>query len=104
MTKKGNTNRKVSSIQPFLSQNSRLTNQLKHLHKRSFKSLKCVFIYLLCIILIIEFSLALSEQECENWIRGLRYMVNDTLSTTYPLEMERWLRKEFYHIENCREM
>lgn len=30
-------------------------------------------------------------------------MVNDTLSSPYPLEMERWLRKEFYHIENSRE-
>lgn len=47
--------------------------------------------------------IAFSEQECENWIRGLRYMVNDTLSSPYPLEMERWLRKEFYHIENSRE-
>lgn len=49
------------------------------------------------------FFIAFSEQECENWIRGLRYMVNDTLSSPYPLEMERWLRKEFYHIENSRE-
>lgn len=46
---------------------------------------------------------AFSEQECENWIRGLRYMVSDTLSSPYPLELERWLRKEFYAMENSRE-
>lgn len=46
---------------------------------------------------------AFSEQECENWIRGLRYMVGDTAASSYPLVMERWLRKEFYAIENSRE-
>lgn len=46
---------------------------------------------------------AFSEQECENWIRGLRYMTNDTISSSYPLEMERWLRKEFYQMESTRE-
>ncbi|XP_037042281.1 1-phosphatidylinositol 4,5-bisphosphate phosphodiesterase gamma-1 [Bradysia coprophila] len=46
---------------------------------------------------------ALSEQECENWMKGLRYMISDTNSSPYPLEIERWLRKEFYSIENARE-
>ncbi|KAJ6646988.1 1-phosphatidylinositol 4,5-bisphosphate phosphodiesterase gamma-1 [Pseudolycoriella hygida] len=46
---------------------------------------------------------ALSEQECVNWMKGLRYMIADTASSPYPLEIERWLRKEFYSIENARE-
>lgn len=53
-------------------------------------------------IFYLTFS-AFSEQECENWIRGLRYMVSDTVSSSYPLEVERWLRKEFYAMENSRE-
>lgn len=30
-------------------------------------------------------------------------MTNDTISSSYPLEMERWLRKEFYQMESTRE-
>ena len=41
-----------------------------------------------------------SEKECEMWIKGLKYMVNDTISSPYPLATERWLRKEFYAMEN----
>ncbi|XP_037936423.1 1-phosphatidylinositol 4,5-bisphosphate phosphodiesterase gamma-1-like [Teleopsis dalmanni] len=43
---------------------------------------------------------ALSEQEAENWVRGLRYMVQDTVNASYPLQVERWLRREYYAIEN----
>lgn len=46
---------------------------------------------------------ALSEQECQNWMKGLKYMIADTFASPYPLEIERWLRKEFYSIENARE-
>lgn len=41
-----------------------------------------------------------SEKECEMWIKGLKYMVNDTVYSPYPLQVERWLRKEFYSMEN----
>ena len=41
-----------------------------------------------------------SEKECEMWIKGLKYMVNDTIHSPYPLVVERWLRKEFYAMEN----
>lgn len=44
---------------------------------------------------------AFSEQECENWIKGIKYMVMDTINSPYPLQVERWLRKEFYAIENA---
>uniref|UniRef100_A0A1I8NY27 1-phosphatidylinositol 4,5-bisphosphate phosphodiesterase gamma n=1 Tax=Stomoxys calcitrans TaxID=35570 RepID=A0A1I8NY27_STOCA len=43
---------------------------------------------------------ALSEHEAENWVKGLRYMVQDTINASYPLQVERWLRREFYAIEN----
>ncbi|XP_011187776.2 1-phosphatidylinositol 4,5-bisphosphate phosphodiesterase gamma-1 [Zeugodacus cucurbitae] len=43
---------------------------------------------------------ALSEQEADNWVRGLRYMVQDTVNAPYPLQVERWLRREYYAIEN----
>jgi phosphatidylinositol phospholipase C gamma-1 len=44
---------------------------------------------------------ALSEKECEMWIKGLKYMVPDTCNSPYPLQVERWLRKEFYQMENA---
>ncbi|CAB3376592.1 Hypothetical predicted protein [Cloeon dipterum] len=46
---------------------------------------------------------AWSERECENWIRGLKYMITDTTNASYPLLVERWLRREFYAMENARE-
>ncbi|XP_023319124.1 1-phosphatidylinositol 4,5-bisphosphate phosphodiesterase gamma-1 isoform X2 [Trichogramma pretiosum] len=47
---------------------------------------------------------ALSEKECELWVKGLRYLVQDTINATYPLQVERWLRKEFYSMENSNEV
>ncbi|KAG7210373.1 hypothetical protein KM043_011907 [Ampulex compressa] len=47
---------------------------------------------------------ALSEKECELWVKGLRHLVQDTVNAPYPLQVERWLRKEFYVMENSREM
>ncbi|KAJ8684283.1 hypothetical protein QAD02_020075, partial [Eretmocerus hayati] len=46
---------------------------------------------------------ALSEKECELWVRGLMHLVRDTINAPYPLQVERWLRKEFYSMENSRE-
>lgn len=44
---------------------------------------------------------ALSEHEADIWIKGLKYMVQDTLKAPYPLQVERWLRREFYVIKNA---
>lgn len=55
-----------------------------------------------CCILS-AFISALSEKECELWVKGLRYLVQDTINAPYPLQVERWLRKEFYAMENSRE-
>ena len=41
---------------------------------------------------------ALSKPECDLWVKGLRYLSRDTLTSSYPLQMERWLWKEFYNI------
>ncbi|KAJ8929429.1 hypothetical protein NQ314_017878 [Rhamnusium bicolor] len=41
--------------------------------------------------------------ECDLWIRGLRYLVKDTITAPYPLQVQRWLRREFYAMENPRE-
>lgn len=49
------------------------------------------------------YSPALSEKECELWVKGLRHLVQDTINAPYPLQVERWLRKEFYAMENSRE-
>lgn len=47
--------------------------------------------------------IAFSKQECEKWLEGLRYMVNDTIQSPYSLQIERWLRREFYAIETENE-
>lgn len=60
-------------------------------------------IYYLIFKILFIFILALSEKECELWIKGLRYLVQDTINAPYPLQVERWLRKEFYAMENSRE-
>ena len=41
-----------------------------------------------------------SEKECEMWLKGLKFMVHDTINSPYPLQVEAWLRKEFYSMEN----
>lgn len=61
------------------------------------------YIYYLILDILFIFISALSEKECELWIKGLRYLVQDTITAPYPLQVERWLRKEFYAMENSRE-
>ena len=43
---------------------------------------------------------ALAERECHMWVKALRYLAEDTRKASYPLQLERWLRKEFYSMEN----
>ncbi|XP_077301392.1 small wing phospholipase C gamma 1 [Arctopsyche grandis] len=47
---------------------------------------------------------ALSEHECEIWIKGLKHLVECAINSSYPLQIDRWLRREFYIMENGREM
>ncbi|KAL3276024.1 hypothetical protein HHI36_020754 [Cryptolaemus montrouzieri] len=46
---------------------------------------------------------ALSEKECELWVKGLRYLVKDTLAAPYSIKVQGWLRREFYGMENVNE-
>lgn len=54
-----------------------------------------ICLYLFCIA-------ALSEKECDLWIKGLKFLVNETIHATYPMQLDIWLRKEFYAMENNR--
>ncbi|XP_017063656.1 1-phosphatidylinositol 4,5-bisphosphate phosphodiesterase gamma-1 [Drosophila eugracilis] len=66
-----------------------------------FESTKCFVILHGSHFKLKSFSVvALSEIEADNWVRGLRYMVKDTLGAPYPLQIDRWLRREYYQIEN----
>jgi len=42
---------------------------------------------------------ALSEQECDTWYRGLMYLIQDVASASYGLSLQRWFRKCFYDME-----
>jgi phosphatidylinositol phospholipase C, gamma-1 len=46
---------------------------------------------------------AQTDKECEAWVKGLRFLVEEAINASYPLQIERWLRKEFYAIENPNE-
>lgn len=52
---------------------------------------------------IFKYILALSEAEGERWLRGLRYLVDDTIKAPYPHQVQVWLRREFYAMEGPRE-
>lgn len=71
---------------------------------KKFETGKCFVVLYGSSFKLKTFSIiALSEQECENWVRGLKYMVQDTISAPYPLQVERWLRREYYGIENANQ-
>ncbi|XP_071092078.1 1-phosphatidylinositol 4,5-bisphosphate phosphodiesterase gamma-1-like isoform X1 [Haliotis cracherodii] len=40
-----------------------------------------------------------SKEEFVVWMKGLDYLVRDTKEASYQLQLERWLRKEFYMME-----
>uniref|UniRef100_A0A674JC94 1-phosphatidylinositol 4,5-bisphosphate phosphodiesterase gamma n=1 Tax=Terrapene triunguis TaxID=2587831 RepID=A0A674JC94_9SAUR len=42
---------------------------------------------------------ATSEDEVNMWIKGLNWLVGDTLRAPTPLQIERWLRKQFYSLD-----
>ncbi|KAM3838615.1 1-phosphatidylinositol 4,5-bisphosphate phosphodiesterase gamma-1 isoform 2-T2 [Vipera latastei] len=46
---------------------------------------------------------ATSEDEVNMWIKGLKWLVADTLKAATPLQIERWLRKQFYFVDRNRE-
>ena len=43
--------------------------------------------------------LAISEAECDLWLKGLTYLMEDVKTASYKLHQERWFRKGFYEME-----
>ncbi|XP_017531910.1 1-phosphatidylinositol 4,5-bisphosphate phosphodiesterase gamma-1 isoform X5 [Manis javanica] len=46
---------------------------------------------------------ATSEEEVNMWIKGLTWLMEDTSQAATPLQIERWLRKQFYSVDRNRE-
>ncbi|MED6241059.1 1-phosphatidylinositol 4,5-bisphosphate phosphodiesterase gamma-1 [Ataeniobius toweri] len=46
---------------------------------------------------------ATSDEEMSMWVKGLTWLVADTLKSPTPLQIERWLRKQFYAVDRNRE-
>uniref|UniRef100_A0A8C9XGT1 Phosphoinositide phospholipase C n=1 Tax=Sander lucioperca TaxID=283035 RepID=A0A8C9XGT1_SANLU len=46
---------------------------------------------------------ATSDEEMTMWVKGLNWLVADTLKAPTPLQIERWLRKQFYAVDRNRE-
>uniref|UniRef100_A0A8C6T8P7 Phosphoinositide phospholipase C n=1 Tax=Neogobius melanostomus TaxID=47308 RepID=A0A8C6T8P7_9GOBI len=46
---------------------------------------------------------ATSDEEMTMWVKGLNGLVADTLKSPTPLQIERWLRKQFYAVDRNRE-
>ncbi|CAH2226787.1 jg205, partial [Pararge aegeria aegeria] len=44
-----------------------------------------------------------TDKECDAWTQGLKYLIVEATDTSFPLQYERWLRKEFYAMENSNE-
>ncbi|XP_078274874.1 1-phosphatidylinositol 4,5-bisphosphate phosphodiesterase gamma-1 isoform X2 [Rhinoraja longicauda] len=46
---------------------------------------------------------ATSEEEMNMWIASLNWLLMDTVKSPTPLQIERWLRKQFYNMDRNRE-
>ncbi|XP_063064725.1 1-phosphatidylinositol 4,5-bisphosphate phosphodiesterase gamma-1 isoform X2 [Engraulis encrasicolus] len=46
---------------------------------------------------------ATSDEEMQMWLKGLSWLVADTMKSPTPLQIERWLRKQFYSVNRNRE-
>ena len=42
---------------------------------------------------------ALGVDECNQWLKGLKYLREDIERATYGLTLQRWFRKSFYEME-----
>lgn len=84
----------------------KLSKEFKHYSEetKKFDSGKCfVILYGNGFNLSMFSAICLSEQECDNWVNGLGYMVYITIKASYPLQVEQWLRKEYYAIQNLNQ-
>ncbi|XP_048838622.1 1-phosphatidylinositol 4,5-bisphosphate phosphodiesterase gamma-1 [Brienomyrus brachyistius] len=46
---------------------------------------------------------ATSDEEMSMWVKGLMWLEADTLNSPTPLQIERWLRKQFHAVDRNRE-
>ena len=46
---------------------------------------------------------ASSTKECEHWVKGIRFLMQETQTAPHPLHVDCWLRKEFKATRNVRE-
>ena len=42
---------------------------------------------------------SLGVEECNSWLKGLKYLCEDVAKATYGLTLQRWFRKSFYEME-----
>ena len=42
---------------------------------------------------------SLGVEECNSWLKGLKYLMEDVSQATYGLTLQRWFRKCFYEME-----
>uniref|UniRef100_UPI00358F9EEC 1-phosphatidylinositol 4,5-bisphosphate phosphodiesterase gamma-1-like n=1 Tax=Myxine glutinosa TaxID=7769 RepID=UPI00358F9EEC len=43
-----------------------------------------------------------NHEDVQTWILGLRWIVKDTRNSSSPLQIERWLRKQFYTMDRTK--
>ncbi|KAF7987870.1 hypothetical protein HCN44_003733 [Aphidius gifuensis] len=72
---------------------------------KKIENLRCFIIYYGSEFQLKTLSASASrEKECKLWVKCLRYLVKNTINAPYPVQLERWLKKEFYQIKNSHEM
>ncbi len=42
------------------------------------------------------------SKDCDKWVELLRYLTRDTIESSYPLQMERWLWREYFNMTTDR--
>ncbi|GFU38931.1 1-phosphatidylinositol 4,5-bisphosphate phosphodiesterase gamma-1 [Nephila pilipes] len=69
---------------------------------RKYQNNECFLILYGHMLTLKSVSCVAKRDECELWVKGLRQLAVDSINSPYPLLVERWLRKEFYSMENLR--
>ena len=66
----------------------------------SFSPDRCFIIYYGTEFNLSSLSIfTLGVEECNQWLKGLKYLMEDVAQTTYGLTLQRWFRKSFYEME-----
>ncbi|XP_048507908.1 1-phosphatidylinositol 4,5-bisphosphate phosphodiesterase gamma-1-like isoform X2 [Athalia rosae] len=73
--------------------------------KKKLKANRCFVIYYgaeFCLKTVILF--ASTERDCERWVEGLNYLVQDAVNAPYPVQVKSWLKKHFYSTSDAQGM